>query len=156
MKTTKTRGGFSPSLLLQKYAVIIAWIILFISFSIWMPGVFNSMLNVKTILGSQAVLVVASLAVLIPIIAGDYDMSVAATLTVVNIVVAKLNVDLGLPIGVCIVIGLACLLFREATFQEVVPPFVTAFCVTVVSATAELLVEGIGGLCGKIGGFIID
>lgn len=106
MKTTKTRGGFSPSLLLQKYAVIIAWIILFISFSIWMPGVFNSMLNVKTILGSQAVLVVASLAVLIPIIAGDYDMSVAATLTVVNIVVAKLNVDLGLPIGVCIVIGL--------------------------------------------------
>ena len=63
---------------------------------------------------------------------------------------------LNLLSGVCIVIGLACLLFREATFQEVVPPFVTAFCVTVVSATAELLVEGIGGLCGKIGGFIID
>lgn len=33
-------------------------------------------------------------------------MSVAATLTVVNISVAKLNVDMGLPIGVCIVIGL--------------------------------------------------
>lgn len=106
MKNTSTKGGFAPSLLLQKYAVIIAWVILFISFSIWMPGVFNSMLNIKTILGSQAVLVVASLAVLIPIIAGDYDMSVAATLTVVNIVVAKLNVEAGLPIGACIVIGL--------------------------------------------------
>ncbi len=97
---------FELSDLLQKYAVIIAWIILFITFSIWMPGTFNSFLNIRTLLGSQAVLVVAALAVLIPIIAGDYDMSVAATLTVVNITVAKLNVDVGLPIGVCILIGL--------------------------------------------------
>lgn len=92
--------------ILQKYAVIIAWIVLFITFSIWMPGTFNSLLNIRTLLGSQAVLVVASMAVLIPIIAGDYDMSVAATLTVVNILVAKLNAELGLSIGLCILIGL--------------------------------------------------
>lgn len=102
----KKKQGFSISDILQKYAVIIAWIVLFIVFSIWMPGTFNSVLNIRTLLGSQAVLVVASMAVLIPIIAGDYDMSVAATLTVVNITVAKLNVDMGLPIGVCILIGL--------------------------------------------------
>lgn len=100
------KNNFSVTNIFQKYAVIIAWIILFIVFTIWMPGVFNSFLNIRTLLGSQAVLVIASLAVLIPIIAGDYDMSVAATLTVVNILVAKLNVDLGLPIGLCIIIGL--------------------------------------------------
>lgn len=97
---------FSLSNILQKYAIIIVWLILAIAFSIWMPGVFNSLRNIRTLLGAQAVLVIASLAVLIPIIAGDYDMSVAATLTVVNISVAKLNIDIGLPIGVCIVIGL--------------------------------------------------
>ncbi len=99
--------GLSISGVLQKYAIVIAWIILFIAFSIWMPGTFNSVMNITTLLGSQAVLVIASSAVLIPIIAGDYDMSVTATLTLVNILVAKLNVDLGLPIGLCVVIGLA-------------------------------------------------
>lgn len=102
----KEKKGFLISNLLQKYALIVAWIVLIIAFSIWMPGTFNSMLNIRTLLSSQAVLVIASLAVLIPIIAGDYDMSVAATLTVVNISVAKLNVDMGLPLWLCIVIGL--------------------------------------------------
>lgn len=106
MKNPAKKHNFSVSTIFQKYAVIIAWIVLFIAFSIWMPGTFNSLLNIRTLLGSQAVLVVASMAVLIPIVAGDYDMSVAATLTVVNIAVAKLNVDLGVPIGWCILIGL--------------------------------------------------
>lgn len=100
------KKSFSISDILQKYAVIIAWIILIIVFSIWMPGTFNSALNIKTLLSSQAVLVIASIAVLIPIVAGDYDMSVAATLTFVNILVAKLNTDVGLPIGLCVLIGL--------------------------------------------------
>ena len=100
------KNSFQLTNILKKYAVIIAWIILIIVFTIWMPGVFNSFLNIRTLLSSQAVLVIASLAVLIPIIAGDYDMSVTATLTVVNILVAKLNVDLGLPIGLCILIGI--------------------------------------------------
>ncbi len=103
--TGKKRIGITD--ILQKYAVIIAWIILFIVFSVWMPGTFNSLLNIRTLLGSQSVLVIAALAALIPIIAGDYDMSVTATLTVVNIAVAKLNAGVGLPIGVCILIGLA-------------------------------------------------
>ena len=100
------KSSFRLTNILKKYAVIIAWVILIIVFTIWMPGVFNSFLNVRTLLSSQAVLVIASLAVLIPIIAGDYDMSVTATLTVVNILVAKLNVDLGVPIGLCILIGI--------------------------------------------------
>ena len=96
-----------------------------------MPGVFNSAMNIKTILGSQAVLVVASMAVLIPIIAGDYDMSVAATLTVVNIVVAKLNVDLGLPIFACIVIGLLIGLAIGAVNGLIITRFhLNAFIVT--------------------------
>ncbi|MCC8029632.1 MAG: ABC transporter permease [Lachnospiraceae bacterium] len=103
--TGKKRIGITD--IFQKYAIIIAWVILFVIFSIWMPGTFNSLLNIRTLLGSQSVLVIAALAVLIPIISGDYDMSVTATLTVVNIAVAKLNVSAGLPIGACILIGLA-------------------------------------------------
>lgn len=109
MESVKKRGkrALHPTSILQNNAVICAWIVLFIAFSIWMPHTFPTWMNIRTLLSSQAVLVIAALAVLIPIIAGDYDMSVAANLTVVNILVAKLNVDVGLPIGLCVVIGLA-------------------------------------------------
>ncbi|MGN0620741.1 MAG: ABC transporter permease [Porcipelethomonas sp.] len=132
----KVKKKFSVSELLQKYAVIIAWIVLFIAFSVWMPGVFNSVLNIKTLLGSQAVLVVTALAVLIPIIAGDYDMSVAATLTVVNITVAKLNVDAGLPIGICILIGLLIGIAVGAVNGLIITKFnINAFIVTMGTYT---------------------
>ncbi len=92
--------------IIQKYAVIIVWIILFITFSIMMPDTFCSWTNVRTMLGSQAVLVICAMAVLVPIIGGDFDMSVAATVTLVNIVIAKLNVQMGMPIVAAILIGL--------------------------------------------------
>lgn len=92
--------------IVQKYAVIIVWIALFLVFSIMMPDTFCTWMNIRTILGSQAVLVICAMAVLVPIIAGDFDMSVAANLTLVNIVVAKLNVEMGLSIQVAILIGI--------------------------------------------------
>lgn len=97
---------FNPSDILQKYAVIVVWIILFIVYSVLMPETFCTWMNVRTILGSQAVLVICAMAILVPIIAGDYDMSVAANLTLVNIVVAKLNVEMGIPIFLAALIGL--------------------------------------------------
>lgn len=133
MDTVKGLGrpSFSPASLLQKNAVVCAWVILFIAFSIWMPGTFCTWMNIRTLLSSQAVLVIVALAVLIPIIAGDYDMSVAANLTVVNILVAKLNVDLGLPIGLCVAIGLGVGVLIGAVNGFIVTKFhLNAFIVT--------------------------
>lgn len=125
------RKQFSFSDLMQKYAVIFVWILLFIFFSIWMPNTFCSWLNICTLLGSQAVLVIVALAILIPIIAGDYDMSVAANLTLVNIVVAKLNVESGLPIPLCILIGILIGTLVGAINGYIITKFeINAFIVT--------------------------
>ncbi|SDB28751.1 ABC transporter permease [Eubacterium oxidoreducens] len=89
----------------QKSAVIMAWIAMFIFFAILMPDTFFTWNNIRTMLASQAVLVMCALAILVPIIGGAYDMSVAANVTFVNILIAKLNVDLGVPLMPCVIIG---------------------------------------------------
>ena len=56
-----------------------------------MPGVFLSWSNISTMLGSQAVLVVLSLALIIPLTAGDFDLSIASNLTLSSMIIAVLN-----------------------------------------------------------------
>jgi ribose transport system permease protein len=62
-------------------------------FSILRPETFPTIANFSSIFGSQAVLVVLTLGLLVPLTAGDYDLSVAATLTLSTMLVALLNVN---------------------------------------------------------------
>jgi ribose transport system permease protein len=63
------------------------------------------------IFGSQAVLLVLTLALIIPLTAGDFDLSVAAVLTFSAMLLAILNAKLGWPLWgaflVCLGMGLA-------------------------------------------------
>jgi ribose transport system permease protein len=56
--------------------------------------------------GTQATLVILSLAVLIPLIAGDYDLSLAANLMMAGMLVAVLNAEHGVPLVLTILIAL--------------------------------------------------
>jgi ribose transport system permease protein len=47
-------------------------------FGLLVPGIFLSWNNISTMLGSQAVLVILSLALIIPLTAGDFDLSIAS------------------------------------------------------------------------------
>jgi ribose transport system permease protein len=76
-------------------------------FSILAPNTFFNVRNFTTMFGTQTTLVMLALALLIPLTAGDYDLSVAATLTMSGMVVAVLNANHGVPIGVAIVVALA-------------------------------------------------
>jgi ribose transport system permease protein len=62
--------------------------------------------NFESILGSQAVLVVLALGLLVPLTAGDYDLSVASNLALSSMVVATLNVEKGVPIGLAVLAAL--------------------------------------------------
>lgn len=133
---------FSISDIIQKYAVIIVWAILFLVFSIMMPNTFCTWMNIRTMLGSQAVLVICAMAVLVPIIAGDFDMSVAANVTLVNIVVAKLNVTMGMNIWLCILTGLIIGAFVGALNGLIITKFqIDPFIVTMGMQTL------IAGIC---------
>ncbi len=93
--------------LLERYALLAVWGIVVIVFGFLRPNTFLTTANFSTIFGSQAVLVVLTLALLAPLIAGDYDLSVAATMGVAGMSLAILNVNHGWPVGLAIAAALA-------------------------------------------------
>lgn len=106
-KSTRSVSSMSVSEFFQRYALIIAWILLVAVFSILQPGSFLTLANFSSMFGSQAVLVILTLALLIPLRAGDYDLSVAATLTLSSMTIAVLNAQYHVPIGWAILVALA-------------------------------------------------
>ena len=98
-------------LVLEKYALIMAWIALIVVFAVVAPPSFLQWPTFSSIIfGSQAVLVVLTLGLIIPLTAGDFDVSVAAVLTFSAMILAVLNAKLGLPLWqavlVCLAMGL--------------------------------------------------
>ena len=89
----------------QRFGLIFAWLLVIVFFTLKMPDTFFTSNNMATILGSQAVLVVLTLGLLLPLTTGDYDLSVASTLMLSANVVAILNVNEGWSIWPAMVAG---------------------------------------------------
>jgi len=89
------KSQLRPSELGQRYALPVVWGIVCLVFSILRPNTFPTTANFSTIFGTQAVLVVLALGLIIPLTAGDYDLSIAYNLTLSAMVVAILNVNYG-------------------------------------------------------------
>ena len=99
--------GIDWLLVLEKYALILAWIALIVVFAFVAPSSFLQWPTFSSIIfGSQAVLVVLTLGLIIPLTAGDFDVSVAAVLTFSAMILAVLNAKMGLPLWQAV---LACL-----------------------------------------------
>ena len=92
---------------LERLALPIVWVVTIAIFGAVRPDTFLTWSNFSTILGSQAVLVVVALGLIIPLTAGDYDLSIASVVTLSSMIVAVLNVNHGLPIGWAILGALA-------------------------------------------------
>lgn len=75
----------------ERFAVVGAWIVIVAIFGALRPATFLTVGNMGTIFGSDAVLVVLTLGLLLPLRAGDYDLSVAGTLTLSAMMVGLLN-----------------------------------------------------------------
>ncbi len=93
--------------LLERFGLVIAWLIVIAVFGIVEPDTFLTPANFSTIFGSQAVLVVLTLGLLVPLTAGDYDLSIAGVLTLASMEIAYLNVNWHWPIALAIVAALA-------------------------------------------------
>jgi ribose transport system permease protein len=83
----------------EKYGLIGAFVVLLLVFNAVAPGRFLTWSNVSAVLGSQAVLVVLTLSLVITLATDLYDLSAASVLVFSNMLIAVLNVNLGVPIG---------------------------------------------------------
>jgi len=96
----------------ERFALLGAWAVLIAIFAIAVPDTFLTWRTFSSMFGSQAVLVVLSLAILVPLTAGDFDLSAANVLVFSAMLVAVTNVQLGLPIGLSMIlaVGLGALI----------------------------------------------
>jgi ribose transport system permease protein len=97
---------WSPAESLERFGLVGLWIVVIAVFGILRPDTFFTSGNFSTILGSQAVLVVLALGLTVALTTGDYDLSIAGVLGLSSMLVALLNVNHGVPIGIAIIIAL--------------------------------------------------
>jgi ribose transport system permease protein len=103
-------GGISQMIskaFAERWILLWVWLLLIVVFTALRSDAFFTFGNVQTILGSQSTLAFVSLAVLFPLLVGEFDLSVGANLGLVTSVVAVLNVNLKLPIALVVVLALA-------------------------------------------------
>jgi len=131
---------------LQRYAILIVFAIMVAVFGVDLPGTFLSVGNLSNILGSQAVLFILVMAVLLPTVVGDFvDLSLGSSLGLSSMTLAVLNVQHGTPvllaclagIGAAMVVGLVNVFF--VVFFDSDPFIVTLGTMTVVQGVIYIV-----------------
>jgi ribose transport system permease protein len=90
----------------ERLALVLVWALTIALFGFLRPESFLTWSNFATILGSQSVIVVTALGLIIPLTAGDYDLSIASGLTFAGTLLAVLNVNYGAPIALSVLAAL--------------------------------------------------
>lgn len=91
----------------ERFGLIGVWIAVIALFGALRPDTFLTWSNFSTIFGSEAVLVIVTLGLIIPLTAGDFDLSIAQNLTLVSMVTAILDARLGVPLAAVLPLVLA-------------------------------------------------
>jgi ribose transport system permease protein len=78
--------------LAQRYGVLAVWALLILLFGILKPSEFLTLTNFETMLDSQATLLLLALGFIIPLIAGDLDLSLAGSFTVDVVIIGRLDI----------------------------------------------------------------
>ena len=88
---------------------MLVFIAVLIFFSLWgeTSGTFTTSANIKNVLGNQAVLGVLSLAIMFPLVCGEFDFSVGPVAGLAQVLCAGFMARLGMPVGVAVLLGLA-------------------------------------------------
>ena len=110
-ETTRTRSRWGSRLGLDRYALLIVFALMVAGFGIDMPSTFFTVGNLSNILGSQAVLFILAMAVLLPTLMGDFvDLSLGSSAGLSAMTLVVLNVNHGWPIVPACLAGVAAAL----------------------------------------------
>lgn len=157
------RSGFK--LVVERFGLIGAWIIVIIIFGAIEPSTFLTSANFVTIFSSQAVLLVLTLGLLLPMAAGDFDLSVAPMLGFSAMLVAVLNGEDHYNIWLCMFLALLCgavvgLVNGYITARFAINPFIVTLGTGTALEGLSLLISGsntIGGVShGLVNAVIVD
>lgn len=97
--------GRGPSL--DRFIGLYIWLLFIVVFGIWEPDTFLTMATVHSVASNQAITALLAIAVLIPLAAGQYDLSAGAAMNLSTILAIWLQADKGVPMVPAIAISIA-------------------------------------------------
>lgn len=94
---------------LERYGLLVLFVlvVLYFSFVGELAAVFRSRANIDIVLGNQSVLAILALAAVIPLIGGQFDLSVGPVLGLSSIATAAALSRFGAPVLVAVLVGVA-------------------------------------------------
>jgi ribose transport system permease protein len=94
--------------LLERYALVIMFVAVLVFFSVWggTSSTFPTAANVKNVLGNQAVVGVLSLAIMFPLVCGEFDFSVGPVAGLAQVLSAGFMARLGMPLVLAVMLGI--------------------------------------------------
>ncbi len=90
----------------EKYGLLIAWLAVILILGAFKPDQMFAWRSYATMFGSNAMVVVLTFALIIPLTTGDFDLSVASVMGLSSMLIAVLNAKMGMPIFGAIFIAL--------------------------------------------------
>ena len=90
---------------IEKYGLVYVWLALLVVFSVAVPAFFRAS-TLEIIVGSQATQIVVTLAVMVALLGGEFDLSVGNVIAVTGSVIVMLNGEYSWPWWLCVVIVL--------------------------------------------------
>jgi ribose transport system permease protein len=124
---------------LERWALVFAWAVVILIFSLVEPSTYFTSGNFQTIFGSQAVLLMLALGLVLPLTTGDFDLSIASNLSLSAMLIAVLNTQHGVAIIPAMLIGLgASTLLGVINGGLVVLIGIDSFIVTLGTGTLAL------------------
>jgi ribose transport system permease protein len=130
---TSERARIDSNQLLQRLSVPLCWLVLIVVFGILKPDAFLAERTLSSILGSAAPLVVLTIATVITLRGGDYDLSGAAVMLLASNIVGVLNIREHMDIGAAIAIAIA---------MAVTVGFVNAFFCIIIGVDSFIVTLG--------------
>ena len=100
------RGRWSPSRLLATYFLLILLVFELVFFSITLPDSFPTQFNTLSVLSTKAIIALLALAVMVPLAANQFDLSVAYVLGLTHVLGVGLIARDGLPWQLVVVLVL--------------------------------------------------
>ena len=150
---------------LQRYAILIVFAAMIVSFGIAIPSTFLSIGNLSNILGGQAVLFILVMAVMLPTVMGDFvDLSLGSSLGLSAMTLAVLNVQHHMPvflaclagIGAALVVGLINVFF--VVYFDNDPFIVTLGTMTIVQGVIYIICgnNDVGIVSGHLSNWVFN
>ncbi|OOL29761.1 ribose ABC transporter permease [Rhodococcus rhodochrous] len=135
--SARPRVALGP--LVEKYALVLALVAVVLVFSALRPEIYPTANNLQNILGSQAVLLILALGLIVPLTAGEFDLSAVSTMSLAAMTIAVLNVQQGWSLLPAIAVAvLVALLIGVLNAVLVVRLHIDSFIATLGSGTVVL------------------